>query len=145
MDDEDEDAKMSDLDDVSLTPEEKSGKKKQKREQNTYGSDTVSGADPFNGATVYLPHNDRNEIAKILGRKKNPDGSYVGRRHKIPTLDSRIFTVQFPDGSEKDMAYNILAEHLFLQVDSEGNQYRLFKGIVGHRRLKNAVGKADAF
>ena len=46
----DEEASMYDLNDVSLTPKEQSEKKKQKREQNMYSSDTVSGADPFNGA-----------------------------------------------------------------------------------------------
>ena len=119
--------------------------KRKSTDHASYGDDKVSGHDPFNNGTVYLPHNDRNEIAKIIGRKKNPDGTYVGRRHKIPTLDSRIFTVQFPDGIEKDIAYNLLAEHLFSRVDSEGNQYRLFKGIIGHRKLDSAVDKADGF
>ena len=108
IDDEDEN-----MYDISLTPKEQSGKKKQKRQQNTYSIDTVSGVDPFNWATVYLLHNDRNEIAKILGRKKNSDGSYVGMRHKMSMLDLRIFTVQFPDESEKDMAYNILVNTFF--------------------------------
>jgi hypothetical protein len=38
-----------------------------------------------------------------------------------------------------------LAEHLFLQVDEEGNQYRLFSGIIGHRKNKAAVDKDNCF
>ena len=68
-----------------------------------------------------LPHGDRIEIAKVLGRKRNADGNFLGRAHKNPILDSRVFTVQFPDGDEKDYAYNVLAEQLFEQVDEEGN------------------------
>ena len=53
--------------------------------------------------------------------------------------------VQFPDGDKKDVAYNVLAEHLYSQVDEDGNQYRLFKAIIGHRRTKKALDKADQF
>ena len=73
----------------------------------------VSGIDLFDNTAVFLLHNDQNEIAKIIGRKNNPDDTYVDRKHKIPTLDSRIFTVQFPNGEEKDIAYTLLAEQLF--------------------------------
>jgi hypothetical protein len=41
----------------------------------------------------------------------------------------------------KDVGYNILAEHIFFQVDKDGNQFRLSSGIIGHRRNCNAVDK----
>jgi hypothetical protein len=41
----------------------------------------------------------------------------------------------------KDVGYNILAEHLFSQIDKDGNQYILFSGIIGHRHIGNAVDK----
>mmetsp|Transcript_25131 Transcript_25131/g.35990 ORF Transcript_25131/g.35990 Transcript_25131/m.35990 type:complete len:379 (-) Transcript_25131:1183-2319(-) len=44
-----------------------------------------------------------------------------------------------------DVSYKTLVEHLYSQVDSEGNQYHIFNEIVGHRRNKNAVDKADQF
>lgn len=107
--------------------------------------DEVEGPSAFGNAEIFLPHGDRNEIAKVVGRKRNADGNFVGRKHSNPMLDSRIFTVRFPDGDEKDVAYNILAEQLYSQVDEEGNQYHLFQEIVGHRRLKTALDKADQF
>jgi hypothetical protein len=48
-------------------------------------------------------------------------------------LASRIYIVKFPDGEMKDVGYNILAEHLFSQMDKDGNQFRLCSGIIGHR------------
>jgi hypothetical protein len=95
--------------------------------------DLVSGPDPFIGAEVYMPHGDRTEIAKVLGHKCGPDGNYIGRAHANRILDSRQFIIEFPDGKQQDIAYNMLAEHLFSQVDEEGNQYRMFKAIIGHR------------
>jgi hypothetical protein len=41
----------------------------------------------------------------------------------------------------KDGGYNILAQHIFSQVDKDCNQFRLFSGIIGHRRNGNAVDK----
>jgi hypothetical protein len=43
----------------------------------------------------------------------------------------------------KDVGYNILAEHLFSQMDKDSNKFRLFSGIIGHRRNGNAVDKED--
>ena len=85
------------------------------------------------------------EIAKVIGRKRNHDGNFVGRKHKNPILDSRIFIVEFPDGEQREVSYNVLSEHLFSQVDEEGNQYRLFKCIVNHCKTQRAVDKADQF
>ena len=80
-----------------------------------------------------------------MGRKRNSDGLFIGRPHRNPILHSRVFTVSFPDGDEMDVAYNTIAEHLFSQVDEEGNQYQLFKEIVGHRKNKRAIDKADQY
>ena len=108
-------------------------------------NDAVAGPDMLVEAEIFLPHGDRNEITKIMGRKRNSDGLYIGRAHNNPILDSRVFTVRFPDGDETDVAYNVIAEHLFSQVDEDGNQYQLFKEIVGHRKNKRAIEKSDQY
>jgi hypothetical protein len=89
--------------------------------------EVIPGPDLLVNAEIILPHGDWMEIAKVLGCKKDLQRLYIDRKHAIPSLDSRTFTVVFPDGEGKDISYNILAEHLFLQGDSEGRQYRLFK------------------
>jgi hypothetical protein len=43
----------------------------------------------------------------------------------------------------KDVGYNILAGHLFSQMENDGNQFRLFSGIIGHCCNGNAVDKED--
>jgi hypothetical protein len=111
----------------------------------TSHSSEVPGPEPLRNAQVYLAHGDRYEIAKVIGRKRDSDGLFVGRKHSNPSLDSRIFVAEFPDGKQKDVAYNLIAEHLFSQIDSECNQYRLFKEIINHRKGKMAVDKADQF
>ena len=42
------------------------------------GNDEVYGPNELTGMEVYLSHGDRTEIAKVLGRKRNADGNFVG-------------------------------------------------------------------
>jgi hypothetical protein len=105
--------------------------------------DVAPGPDALVNAEVFLTHGDRYEIAHVLGRKRKADGLFVSRKHQNPILDSRIFVVEFPDVDQKDITYNILAEHLYSQVDKDGNQYRLFKEIINHRKKEMAVDKSD--
>ena len=109
------------------------------------GNDEVYGPNKLTGMEVYLSHGDHTEIAKVLGQKRNADGNFVRRKHSNPILDSRIFVIEFPDGEQKDIGYNILAEHLHSQMDDEGNVYMLFWGIIGHRKKAGAVDKADQY
>jgi hypothetical protein len=73
--------------------------------------------EPFLNAEAYLPHGDRQGIAKVIGRNRNADGNLIGRKRQNPILDSRIFIIEFPDGEQKDITDNLLAEHLYCQVD----------------------------
>ena len=60
-------------------------------------------------------------LPQLLAGNRNADGNYVGRRHTNPVLDSRIYTICFPDGDKLEIAYNILAEQLYLQIDKKGD------------------------
>jgi hypothetical protein len=44
---------------------------------------------------------------------------------------------------QRDITYNLLAEHLISQVDSEGNKYRLLKEIISHQNNEVAAEKSD--
>jgi hypothetical protein len=50
--------------------------------------DIMHGPDPLLQAEVILPRGDHAAIAKVKHRKRNSDGNLIGRKHKIPTLDS---------------------------------------------------------
>jgi hypothetical protein len=63
-------------------------------------------------AEIFLPHGDRFEIARLIGRKRKDDGLFVGRKHQNLILDLSVFIIKFPDGDQKYIAYNVLTEHL---------------------------------
>ena len=108
--------------------------------------DPAAGIEEFMHAEIYMPQGTQNEIAKVIGRKRNLDNNHTGHRHQNPICDSQLFTMEFPDGEQQDVAYNILVKHLYSQVDEEGNQYRLIKlFLITTRRRQPLTSKADKF
>jgi len=108
--------------------------------------ETGQGFDPLVRAEVILPHKGGDMMAKVVGWKRDANGNLVGRKHKLPVLDSRVYEVEFLGGECQEISFNILAEHLLSQIDEEGNQYQIFKEIVNHRKdPKKAVEKADQY
>jgi hypothetical protein len=85
-------------------------------------NDMTAGPDSLVGAEIFLPHGDRNEIARVMWRKRNSDGLYIGRAHRNPMLDSRVFTVEFPDGDQQDLGLNIIVSTQFTNIEQIRNK-----------------------
>jgi hypothetical protein len=91
------------------------------------------GFDPLVKAQVILPHKGGDMMATVVvGQKRDLDGNLIGRKHHIPVLDRRAYEVEFLDGEQQQVSYNLLAEHLLSQVNEKGNQHQLFNEIVNH-------------
>ena len=95
-------------------------------------------------ADVLFPRGDGTQhVGKVIKRKRGPDGNLKGRHHDNPILDTREYVIRYPDGTEDTMTYSKVVEHLYSQVDADGNQLHIYSGIVGHRKGKGDVHKAD--
>jgi hypothetical protein len=88
---------------------------------------------------------DGPELARVKRRKTDRDGKPIGRAHKNPILDTRVFEVEFLDGHTTAMTANGIAENLFAQVDQEGHRLLLMDEIIDHRRGQDASSQAEAF
>jgi hypothetical protein len=60
-----------------------------------------------------------------------------------PLLDTCEYEVEFLDGHVESMSANLIAQHLFLQVNKEGNRHILLDDIIDFRRDGMAIDKAD--
>mgnify|MGYP003334491099 CR=1 FL=1 len=69
----------------------------------------------------------------VIKRRKDKEGNPVGIANNNPILDTREYVVEFMDGHEETMAANLIAEHLFSQVDDDGNCQVLLDEIIDHR------------
>ena len=59
-------------------------------------------------------------LSKIINRKRNAAGSLVGTKKSNPILDSRIYEVEYPDGSIVGYSTNVITECLYSKTDDYG-------------------------
>jgi hypothetical protein len=101
--------------------------------------------DQYINAEVLLPVGDSLLTGKVIARKKDRDGNPVGRSNANPILDSRVLEVQFNDGVVKEFAANVIAEHIYSQVDNEGRRHLILDEIIDHRKDGSAVAPDDLY
>ena len=101
--------------------------------------------DQYVGAEVLLQKGDQVQSGRVVGRKRNRDGSLFRTSNVNPILDTRTYEVEFPDGEVHEYAANIIAENMYAQCDVEGNQFLLLNAIVVHKKDGHAVEKADMY
>ncbi|KAI2498914.1 Reverse transcriptase (RNA-dependent DNA polymerase) [Fragilaria crotonensis] len=82
---------------------------------------------------------------RVVKRAKGTSGEPIGRAHSNPLFDTREYVVEFTDGSTENYFANVIAECMYAQVDSEGNQYQLLSEITDHRADNSAIQIADGF
>ena len=75
----------------------------------------------------------------VKQRKRRADGSLVGTAHSNKTLDTRMYEVEFPDGSYNEYSTNVLVENLFAHVDDDVMHHFMLKVIIDHRKDHNSA------
>ena len=96
-------------------------------------------------AELQLPHNDKQMLARVKQRHKDSDGNVKGKAHPNPWLDTRVYDVEFEDGTIKQYSANIIAQNILSQVDEEGNSYQMLDEIMEHRKLDTALNGDEAY
>ena len=103
--------------------------------------------DTYVNMEVALPKQDEDfpMLAKVTKRLRDKDGLPIGTAHDNPILDTRMYEVEFRDGTKTALAAYYIAENLFFQVDDDGNRQVLLDEIIDHRKNSKAVTQQDAF
>jgi hypothetical protein len=105
----------------------------------------VDAYDQYVGADVNLPQGDSMANGRVVGWKRERDGSLKGRADSNPMKDTRTYNVMFPDGSEVKYTANVIAENMWAQADLDGNQYLLLDSIIDHRTTNEALTADKSF
>lgn len=106
---------------------------------------TPEAYDQYLTAEVMLPHGGEMAQARVISRKRDADGNLIGTRNPNPILDTRLYEVEYPDGSTEAVTANLIAENLYAQVDEEGRSFAILGDIVDHRTNGHALSKDDGF
>ena len=93
---------------------------------------------------VSLQLGENMSVGKVTKRALGPDGIVAGTYDENPCLNTMIYEVEFPDGTLKEYAANVIAENMLTQVDSDGFSLTMLEGIIDYRKDESqAVSKAD--
>ena len=97
------------------------------------------------GLKVQLPHRGEYIEGTIKNRKRNHDGTLVGKESINPILDTRIYNVEFPDGVVEEFPTNVLLENLYEQVDDDGLSSSHLNGISDYKFDETALKKSEGW
>jgi hypothetical protein len=132
--------------DIELTNPELYEDNDQAESFTPYREDIPDNAyDTYIGAEVMLQKSDAVTATTVKRRTLDGFGNATGKTNTNPILDSRLYSVEFADGTEAEYSANAIAENMWAQCDIDGNQYRLMEAIVDHKFDEDAVKRADGF
>ena len=100
---------------------------------------TPETIDKYVNAVVDLPTKHGKRSGKVVRNLLDEHGQVIGDANDNPILDTRMYMVEFPDGSVAPYAANKIAENMISMCDIDGNQVRLMEGITGHKFDKDAI------
>ena len=70
---------------------------------------TPEAGDNYVGARVRLPRgNDEEAMGRVVKRARGSDGETIGRANQNPILDTREYVVEFEDGTQAELAANVI-------------------------------------
>ena len=112
-------------------------------EQIEPGSMMPEADDQYLAAELLLERNGETQRGVVQRRKVDDDGNPVGVRNSNPTLDTRVYEVEFPDKSVETLSVDLLADAMYSQVDNEGRSNAILDEITDHRKDGSAVSMND--
>ena len=85
------------------------------------------------------------QVGTVKQRTLYEDGMLIGTYSENRILNSILYEVEFPDGTTKPYAANMIAQNIHDTVDSDGHRSRTFGEILNYCADGNAVSKANQF
>ena len=79
--------------------------------------------------------------AIVKSRKRSSDGTLIRETKSNPTFDTRIYEVDFENGSYYDYSANVILENLYEQVDDYGQSTSTLANIIDHTKDGSAIPK----
>ena len=133
------------LDEVNTAPNIWDGDPNSLPYEATSEEAVIEHLDEFIGTQILLSTKTGPELIKVTSRKRDSTGHLIGTKYSRPTLDSRIYNVQFPDGHYDQYITYVLVEALFDSCDDDGYDTGFISEISGHRFNATAIRKPDSF
>ena len=94
---------------------------------------------------VVLPDRKGEKLIGKFRKRVKYDYSITGKVNYNPMHDKFLYEVEYPDGTTKQLADNIIAGNIMSQVDSEGHHYQVLTEVADHNKDGSAISNVDSF
>ena len=103
--------------------------------------DPTPDAAPYHylNASVVLIQGDKFDRGNLICRKRDYYGNPIGRANAHPVLYTRWYEVEFGDDKITYLTVNLIAESMYAQVDSDGNDTFMMDFMVDYKRNEHAL------
>eukprot|EP00957_Ditylum_brightwellii_P058762 4454949-Ditylum_brightwellii.AAC.1 len=85
------------------------------------------------------------QMGTIKRQVKDEAGRPVGKQSDSPVFDTRHYEVKFQDGEMESYITNLFCEHLYYQVDDEGQIFLMLEDIIFHCVSEGAAPKSEGY
>jgi ribosomal protein L31E len=76
---------------------------------------------------------------RVIKCSRGLDDEPIRRAHANPLFDTREYKIKSTDGTREKYQANVIAENMFAQVDTKGNQFLLLQEITDHKSDNSAI------
>ena len=70
--------------------------------------------DHYTGAEIMLPRGDKIARGQVMAQSHDVDRNSMGRANTNPTLDTRMYQVEFAVGNVTELTVNVIAESKYV-------------------------------
>ena len=90
---------------------------------------TPEAGNNYVGARLRLPQGTSESMGRVTKRLRDGDGNPIGRANENPILDTREYVVEFDDGTQTELAANVIAQSMYQFKRHYGPLF--FKHLIG--------------
>ena len=99
--------------------------------------------DNYLNMELILPRGGTLARGRVTERKRDHEGSVIGRSNANPILDTREYEMKFEDGNVTKLTENAIAESMYAMCDENGDHILLFYVIVDHKKNDKAMIRTE--
>jgi len=85
------------------------------------------------------------QIGVIRGRKRGPDGKFIGKFDVNPILDTSVYEIEFKDGRVESYFSNQIVECILDEREVNANLTHHINDFVDHRKDPKALNDTEAY
>ena len=99
--------------------------------------------DHYIGAEILLLRGDEMARGNAVAWSHDANGNVMGRAHRNPILDTRMYQIEFTRGKVTALTANIISKSMYAQYDADGNEYLLLDALVDYCKDNKMISLSD--